>query len=282
MLPRVRPQSSFFFVRTRSHKPAFAFSTTTPRPASEKKTYYEILDVPVTASTSEIKKQFYTLSLRHHPDRNRSDPTASERFAHISSAYQVLGDTGKRAVYDRDNGIHTAAGSRAHPAAAAAAHGGSYSSSSVYNKGGSYAGSRPASGLSKRRGAFRGPPPSFYAHGGFGDRRARQPPPPGAGNGNGGTEKDEDDPTAFIDHNPVYHFNARGHFRTQTAEDRRRRARQSRAMGDAFREHQVGTSGDVLVRFILVCGMLAGTVFIPGLFWSSHKRDSDQEKVRRP
>lgn len=226
-----------------------------------------------------MPRQFYTLSLRHHPDRNRSDPNASERFAHISSAYQVLSDTGKRAVYDRDNGIHAAAAAQSH-ANPAAAHGGSYSSSSVYNKGGSYAGSRPASGLSKRRGAFRGPPPSFYAHGGYGDRRARQPPP-GAGNGNGGTEKDEDDPTAFIDRNPVYHFNARGHFRTQTAEDMRRRARRSRAMGDAFREHQVGSSGDVLVRFILVCGMLAGTVFIPGLFWSSPKGDSDKEKARR-
>lgn len=61
MLPRVRPQSSFFSTArtrttTRSHNPAFAFSTTTPRPASAQKTYYEILDVPVTASTAEIKK----------------------------------------------------------------------------------------------------------------------------------------------------------------------------------------------------------------------------------
>lgn len=42
-------------------------------------------------------------------------------------------------------------------------------------------------------------------------------------------------------------------------------------MGDAFRDHQVGKSGDTLIRFIIVCGILVGTWFIPGMFWSGSK-----------
>lgn len=52
-------------------------------------------------------------------------------------------------------------------------------------------------------------------------------------------------------------------------------------MGDAIREHQVGTSGDVLLRFIIVCGMLVGTVFISGLTWQSAKDEDEKKKTNR-
>ena len=95
--------------------------------------------------------------MRHHPDRNRTDPNAGQRFARISAAYNVLGNASKRAVYDRDHGFHQVHASAA-PGHTHAHPMGSHSS---------YAGSRPASGLSKRRSAFHGPPPSFYEQGGY-------------------------------------------------------------------------------------------------------------------
>lgn len=93
---------------------------------------------------------------------------------------------------------------------------------------------------------------------------------------------DEEDPTAFIDRNPVGHFNARGHYRTQTREDVRRGERRRRAMGEAIREQEIGGAGDVIVRFLVVCGILAGTLVIPGLFWgeSSSSKGGKKEKEK--
>ncbi|KAI9042556.1 DnaJ domain protein [Aspergillus affinis] len=281
---------------SRRHSPlpklAATFSTTASfRYGHREPNYYDILGVPVTASASEIKKEFYSLSLRHHPDRNRDDPTASERFARISSAYNVLGNHTKRATYDRDHGIlaqhmSSSTHSTAHPGQHPMGSHSSYSAN-LHNEGGSYAGSRPASGLSKRRGQFRGPPPSFYAHGGYGNRK----PPPGAGpgawagagagapggGGGGGSRVHEDDPMSFIHRNPVYHFNAHGHYRTQTAEDARRQQRRSREMGSTMNEQHIPTSGDFVMRFIIVCGMLVASAGVARITRSS----GDEKKARK-
>ncbi|KKK18670.1 hypothetical protein AOCH_005893, partial [Aspergillus ochraceoroseus] len=210
-------------------------------------------------------------------------PTASARFAKFSSAYHVLSNTAKRAAYDHDNNIHSAPShSSTHSSAQAGQHPmGSYSSHSSH-KGASYFGSRPASGLSKRRGPFRGPPPSFYAHGGYGGsgRNAPNPSASGAGAGagagaagssgsspgSGAANHADDDPTSFIDRNPVSHFNARGHYRTQTAEDQRRRERRAREMGASINDQYLGKRGDFAMRFLLVCGILVGAGAISGLF----------------
>lgn len=81
----------------------------------------------------------------------------------ISEAYTVLSSPDRRAKYDRDVlRLHQVSSS---PSAAPR---GSYSSSS------GPAGARPASGLSRRRGTFRGPPPSFYRSGGWGAHRAKR------------------------------------------------------------------------------------------------------------
>jgi DnaJ-class molecular chaperone len=65
----------------------------------EGKSYYEILEVPKNASETEIKKAYRTLSLKYHPDRNKS-PDAQSIFQKINEAYETLSDTQKRKQYD--------------------------------------------------------------------------------------------------------------------------------------------------------------------------------------
>jgi molecular chaperone DnaJ len=67
---------------------------------AQNKDFYAVLGVSASASQDEIKKQYRKLASKHHPDKNRSDPKAAERFKEISEAYQVLGDADKRKQYD--------------------------------------------------------------------------------------------------------------------------------------------------------------------------------------
>jgi molecular chaperone DnaJ len=63
--------------------------------------YYEILGVARNASEQDIKSAYRKLALKYHPDRNPGDHTAEERFKEAAEAYSVLGDSDKRARYDR-------------------------------------------------------------------------------------------------------------------------------------------------------------------------------------
>lgn len=63
--------------------------------------YYDILGVGRNATQDEIKKAYRTLAKRYHPDRNPNDKTAEEKLKTINAAYDVLGDSEKRASYDR-------------------------------------------------------------------------------------------------------------------------------------------------------------------------------------
>lgn len=62
--------------------------------------FYAVLGVSSTATADEIKKQYRRLAKKYHPDSNKSDPKAAERFKEISEAYTVLGDVEKRKQYD--------------------------------------------------------------------------------------------------------------------------------------------------------------------------------------
>ncbi|TGZ80415.1 DnaJ-domain-containing protein [Ascodesmis nigricans] len=109
--------------------------------------HYETLNIHPTATIAEIKARFYELSKKHHPDANPTDPEAGKRFIKISTAYSVLSRPESRQKYDRELGARQHGHHSPHYA-------------------GSARGSRPASGLSRRKTQPKGPPPSYYAHGG--------------------------------------------------------------------------------------------------------------------
>ncbi len=64
------------------------------------KDYYKILEVSQNASKEEIKKAFKRLAKKHHPDINKGDKKAEERFKEVSEAYEVLGRDDERRKYD--------------------------------------------------------------------------------------------------------------------------------------------------------------------------------------
>lgn len=62
---------------------------------------YDVLGVPKSASPADIKKAYRQLAKKYHPDRNKDDAKAKERFAEINTAYEIVGDEKKKAQFDR-------------------------------------------------------------------------------------------------------------------------------------------------------------------------------------
>ena len=68
---------------------------------ADKRDYYEVLGVSKSASDDEIKKAHRKLAKKYHPDLNKDNPEAAEKFKELNEAYEVLSDKTKRQKYDQ-------------------------------------------------------------------------------------------------------------------------------------------------------------------------------------
>lgn len=66
------------------------------------KDLYQVLGIKKTASSTEIKSAYRKLARKYHPDLNKDDKNAAEKFKEISSAYDILGNEDKRKKYDNN------------------------------------------------------------------------------------------------------------------------------------------------------------------------------------
>ena len=145
---------------------------------------YSTLGVARTASEKEIKSAYRTLAKELHPDRNKDNPKAAERFSQVTQAYDLLSDKDKRAQFDR--GEIDADGNPANPfAGMGGGYGGGggggrqYRAQDFQGFGGDDVDLGDIfEGLFGGGGARRGPGGPQGMGGGFGGRR---PPPPQKG-----------------------------------------------------------------------------------------------------
>ena len=68
---------------------------------ADKRDYYEVLGVSKTASKDEIKSAFRKKAKQYHPDLNKDNPEAAEKFKEAQEAYEILSDESKRKMYDQ-------------------------------------------------------------------------------------------------------------------------------------------------------------------------------------
>ena len=66
-----------------------------------KRDYYEVLGIDRSADAEEVKRAYRKLAMKYHPDRNPGDKEAESAFKEAAEAFEVLGDSAKRARYDR-------------------------------------------------------------------------------------------------------------------------------------------------------------------------------------
>lgn len=67
---------------------------------SQKEDLYALLGLKKSATKDEIRKAYKRLVFLCHPDKNKDDPSASEKFRNISKAYKILSDDNSRKIYD--------------------------------------------------------------------------------------------------------------------------------------------------------------------------------------
>ncbi|XP_068606904.1 dnaJ homolog subfamily A member 3, mitochondrial-like [Brachionichthys hirsutus] len=84
---------------TASGQPSRALHSSSSRFGNQQD-FYRVLGVSRDASQRDIKKAYYQLAKKFHPDTNPDDPGAKEKFSHLAEAYEVLSDEVKRKRYD--------------------------------------------------------------------------------------------------------------------------------------------------------------------------------------
>jgi curved DNA-binding protein CbpA len=255
--------------------PSALFHTSTPRLTDSLPNHYETLDLAPTATAAEIKRQFYTLSKKNHPDHNRDDPAASTRFVAISEAYHTLSVPEKRRQYDAQ--LHQSERRGAGWGRSNGYPQGSYSSAAF--------GSRPASGLNKKRSTFRGPPPSFYKSGGYGQQGAKRSeyayhnPNPGEQDAHGATNESYGDfgggfgPGQQKQGHQVPHFDDKRHKETHDSVHEHIWARRRRTQR-TVRVEEDYERGSMLLNFVMVSGVI-------GLVGATAKIFGDRNEPKR-
>ena len=68
---------------------------------ADKRDYYEVLGVARNADDATIKKAYRKLAKKYHPDMNKDNPSAEEKFKEVTEAYNILSDKEKRKMYDQ-------------------------------------------------------------------------------------------------------------------------------------------------------------------------------------
>ena len=76
------------------------FFRTSVTACNSNKDYYKTLGVSPEATQKEIKKAYYQLAKKYHPDTNKGDNSAQKKFQDVSEAYECLSDESKRKQYD--------------------------------------------------------------------------------------------------------------------------------------------------------------------------------------
>jgi len=64
------------------------------------KDHYKTLGIPPSATQQDVKKAYRSLAFKYHPDKNNGSQLAEAQFRAVQEAYEVLGDTYKRSIYD--------------------------------------------------------------------------------------------------------------------------------------------------------------------------------------